>query len=353
MDKSFFASFSSEKSSLQVPPRMIAEVVVRLEVSEPVMALLVRAVRALEARPGVAGRSEEQDRQPGGPPAPAASVPGRALAADAGAGGATAEVPHAPPSPPVKPRARRRDAGMFRANWKTSEREARFRAEWNVEMSPEARRQRLAELPGGALPTSWRNLNAWAVQLGLPARPHLVPAPLWRTPEREAQMRADWGVVMSPTERRARLEAHPGPALPKDWSNLADWGAQLGLGRVATVSLADRAAQARAAFQAQREARAGNVQQNPVVTPARVSPPPALLAQVAPPNPPNPPVPKLPTPSNGRHYCSFREIKAWAAHYDIAYNGANIEAVNKRRKLMGLLPLVQDEARTAADVRAA
>jgi hypothetical protein len=59
--------------------------------------------------------------------------------------------------------------------------------------------------------------------------------------------------------------------------------------------------------------------------------------------------PRLPAPSHGRHYCSFREIKMWAAHFGIAYNGANIAAVNNRRKLMGLLPVVQDEDRTAAD----
>lgn len=77
----------------------------------------------------------------------------------------------------------------------------------------------------------------------------------------------------------------------------------------------------------------------------------------APPEPPPtpPPVaarsspPRLPAPSNGRHFCSFREIKAWGAHYGIAYNGSNIAAVNNRRKLMGLLPVVQDEDRTAAD----
>lgn len=93
--------------------------------------------------------------------------------------------------------------------------------------------------------------------------------------------------------------------------------------------------------------------------PAGAWPPLRVLAPVAPPVPValvdvgEDGVPRLPAASNGRHYCSFREIKAWAAHFGIAYNGANIEAVNRRRKLMRLLPVVQDEDRTAADARAA
>lgn len=59
--------------------------------------------------------------------------------------------------------------------------------------------------------------------------------------------------------------------------------------------------------------------------------------------------PKLPAASNGRVHASFREIKAWAAHFGIVYTGSNIAAVNNRRKLLKLPPVVQDEDRTAAD----
>jgi hypothetical protein len=80
-----------------------------------------------------------------------------------------------------------------------------------------------------------------------------------------------------------------------------------------------------------------------------------------PPAPPEPPVaaqrrrpPPLPShDEDGLIRASFREIKEWAAFHGIAYNGANGDAVNRRRGLMGLRPVAQCEARTMAERRAA
>jgi hypothetical protein len=71
-------------------------------------------------------------------------------------------------------------------------------------------------------------------------------APPWRTPEREAQLRADWGTVLPPAERLARLEAHPGPPVPVWPGNLRFWGEQLGLGPMAAPAGAARVAAATA-----------------------------------------------------------------------------------------------------------
>jgi hypothetical protein len=61
-------------------------------------------------------------------------------------------------------------------------------------------------------------------------------SPPWRTPEREAQLRADWGTPMPPGERVARLAALPGPPIPVRPNNIRFWAEQLGLGPIAALT---------------------------------------------------------------------------------------------------------------------
>ncbi len=54
-------------------------------------------------------------------------------------------------------------------------------------------------------------------------------------------------------------------------------------------------------------------------------------------------MPRLPEPAeNGRVYASFSEIREWAAFMGIAYDGSNMDMVNRRRAAMGAPPVVQD-----------
>lgn len=139
------------------------------------------------------------------------------------------------------------------------------------------------------------------------AAPPAAAAPSWRdwrTPAREARLRVLWPrTSLSQRDIWDDLKLIEGPAMPGDPANLTHWAKKL--------TLPPRTA-------AQREAPAG------------------------------PPV--LPKPSAGKVYASFREIKDWAAHYGIAFDGSNVHVVNAKRKALGLFPVVVDEDRTAADV---
>ena len=179
------------------------------------------------------------------------------------------------------------------------------------------------------------------------APPHSLPpgspAPGgdWRTPAREAVLLKLWGEV-GPTHRDIWLAMQQidGPTMPKDPANLVHWARKL--------KLPDRPMRP--------DVAASNVRRGVAAAEARATQPPLRPASVAsPPQPTSstarPPgsAPRLPAASNGMHHCSYNQIKEWASHYGIIYNGANIDAVNKRRKLLGLKPVVQDEALTALE----
>lgn len=158
------------------------------------------------------------------------------------------------------------------------------------------------------------------------ASPAAAAAPLWqdwRTPAREARVRVLWPrVSLSQRDIWDELKLIDGPAMPSDPANLPHWARKLNL----------PARQARAAGQP----AASNVARGVAAAEQRAA------APVGP--------PVLPKPSAGRVYASFREIKAWAAHYGIAFDGSNVHVVNAKRKQLGLAPVVVDEDRTAADV---
>jgi hypothetical protein len=176
-----------------------------------------------------------------------------------------------------------------------------------------------------------------------PPAPPAVGGSDWRTPARETRLRELWTMVlMSHRQIWDELKKVPGPAMPRSHANLVHWAKRL--------ELPDRPG---------RPADDARPIPEPPAAPSTASPP---APAVPVPNPPPAPAPgpqttrpqsgsppKLPAPSKGRHNASFRQIKEWAAYYGIAYNGANVDAVNRRRKLMGLLPVVQDEALTALD----
>ena len=217
----------------------------------------------------------------------------------------------------------------------------------------------LSAMEGPPVPQYRQSVRRWAMDNGI--EPPARPATTWRNPLRAEVLRRDWPAGVNVHAIKAAMAELPGLALPHGIVCLGTWAGDLGLRRpeghvgvVNRVTPREIAAGTAAAPKAAAPAGPGEA-----VAVSQAPPPPqpprpvAVLPAPSPAPPQRAPVPKLPMPSGGRHYCSFREIKAWAAHFDIAYNGANIEAVNKRRKLMGLLPVVQDEDRTVADTRAA
>lgn len=73
-----------------------------------------------------------------------------------------------------------------------------------------------------------------------------------------------------------------------------------------------------------------------------------VYAMPAPVERPAPPVVSLPSPSSdGKVYASFWAIRAWAEARGFAYDGSNMDQLNKRRAAAGLPLLVQDEAAAA------
>ena len=81
----------------------------------------------------------------------------------------------------------------------------------------------------------------------------------------------------------------------------------------------------------------------PAAPQARVYAIPAPVQRPAP-----PPAMPLPSPSSdGKVYATFWAIRAWAEARGFAYDGSNMEQLNKRRAAAGLPPLVQDEAAAA------
>ena len=93
------------------------------------------------------------------------------------------------------------------------------------------------------------------------------------------------------------------------------------------------------------------------VAPAVAAPPaPELLNSraTAAPLPPLPSAPTLPVPprlpdpaSNGRVYATFAQIRAWSAHWHLAYDGGNMDAVNRLRAQFRLPEVVQVEENAA------
>lgn len=169
-----------------------------------------------------------------------------------------------------------------------------------------------------------------------PPAPQAVIAPPgwqdWRTPAREARLRELWRIpAYSQREIWEDLKLVAGPAMPSDQANLAHWARKLNLPPRPVRQAVQPAASntARGVEAAQQRALAA------APSPARIGPP------------------VLPRPSAGKVYASFREIRDWAQHYGIAFDGSNVHVVNAKRKALGLPPVVVDEDRTAADTRAA
>ena len=299
----------------------------------------------------------------------------------------------AAPAPPPAPK---------RGEWRTAARREVLKQMYPAGDDIDQIRAALAALDGPPLPDPRYAVGHWAKYLKL-KRPDDGAEP-WRTPERLAVLKETWEQGVDVEVIVARMLALPGgPVLAP---RVSVWASGLGLSRPEwhaaklarerTARLRDtrwvKAADASPADLVEQDTRAGVAgvaasEGSPVQGGGAVSAPmeaadgavpdmalpqpkaatPAQAGGEAapsgsrPPAPPEPPVaprvtappPKLPAPSNGRVHASFREIKAWAGHYGILYTGGNIDAVNNRRRLMKLAPLVEDEDRTATDTRPA
>lgn len=162
----------------------------------------------------------------------------------------------------------------------------------------------------------------------------------WRTPAREARLRELWNIAAySQREIWEDLKLVEGPTMPSDSANLAHWSRKLNL-------------PPRPARQHVQPA-ASNVQRGVVAALQRADAAAPESLPVRPPIAARPGPPALPKPSAGKVYASYREIKEWAAHYGITFDGSNVHVVNAKRKALLLAPVVVDEDRTAADTRAA
>jgi hypothetical protein len=314
--------------------------------------------------------SEEDRRREGVRASPPAGAPGPSP--DAEAGPATPQAP--PPAsaepaadvarPPGKGPAWNRDNTR---SYRTDERQEVLVREWPGRLTMRALHALLIGMDGPIMPSAHACVYHWAEEIGLGKRPGRENLQRHIGAQRPNAARASIEV-----RRRAKADALAGGGEPEAQQDTragvagvaAPVGPSTEAGGIAPVKAVEEESGAGAGVPT------GALSADPPA-PQPIGRPPntggeagSVPAQAsAAPRPPAPPEPRapaprlvapaLPRPSNGKHYASFREIKAWAAHYDIAYNGANIHAVNNRRKLMGLLPVVQDEDRPAADTRAA
>jgi len=250
-----------------------------------------------------------------------------------------------------------------RGEWRTAERFAVLERMYPAGVDLMEIRAALAALDGPPLPEHQNRIAHWARDRGL-SRPSDGAEP-WRTPERAALLKETWEAGVDPYEIAEAMRKLPGG--PVEHRRLSIWAAQLDLKRPADYMARlsrERNARIRAARWGASAAVQGDAAMELIAAAdGPVSDPPAPSvavvpepARVAAPEPPvaprvTAPPPKLPAPSNGRVHASFREIRAWAFYFGIIYTGTNIEAVNNRRRLMKLAPLVQDDDRTAADTK--
>jgi len=283
-----------------------------------------------ERRPDVGTAPAALDPAPGAAPAPADHI------ADAGKMAAP--------------------EGPQRGEWRTAERFALLQKMYPAGVDLMEIRAVLAAVEGPPLPEHQNRIAHWARDRGL-SRPSDGLEP-WRTPARAAILKATWEAGVDVSEIAERMRALPGGEVKH--RSLSVWAAAMGLkrpqeykdrlarermvrvqkvrwGRAPAAAAQDGAAMERVA------AAAGSVS-DPPARPVAVVPEPARVAATAPAKPP-----PLPDAVDGLVRASFREIRAWAAHYGIRYDGGNADVVNRRRAGLGLPPVAQCEVRTMAD----
>ncbi len=164
-----------------------------------------------------------------------------------------------------------------------------------------------------------------------PAPPAVLPAskPVWpadwRTDDRKRKFIELYEIGDDMTEIRLTLAEMPGPRMPEKNAPLWAWVTALKIKRIVAAE-----------------------PQQPAVAPPRERPiasPPAIAPTAPRTDGTNPKAAavQLPPPrENGKVYTSFPNIRAWAGIYNIAYDGSNIDKVNKLRAAKGLPPLVQE-----------
>lgn len=167
----------------------------------------------------------------------------------------------------------------------------------------------------------------------------------WRTPEREVVMRKHWpgGTLHDDVVRL--LEELPGGPVPRG-SGVGVWAADLGLRRPpGFMTQFNRKPRSAAAPPQPAPARPAQ----PAAAPSRERPAashPSILPPGAPLSGVNPKAAAIPLPKphdDGKVYTSFHNIRAWAGIYGIAYDGSNMDRVNKLRAAKSLPLLLQDE----------
>lgn len=275
--------------------------------------------------------------------------------------------------------------------WRTEERRLLLEADWPRGRDVREIRAQMEGMAGPPVPVQPYVVAQWASDLGL-RRPG-AEARKWRTPERRAVLVRDWPAGVTREEIAARMAALPGAAVPAD--RLKQWAADLDLARPewflsairkgvrqggrrkagaeeqdTTAGVADAAASERPPTEAggippvkaveEDEGQDTGARNVPSVPPSPQpidgppntggeppappeSPAVAPVRPVAAAAPPRPP--PLPAPAeNGKVYATYRELRAWAGFYGIAYDGSNMDRLNRVREAKGLPPMVQVEA---------
>jgi len=183
-----------------------------------------------------------------------------------------------------------------------------------------------AQAAAGPPPEELPRQNAPPAALRLPQR----------TREREAILRRDWPAGVATKDLAAAINALSGA--PMSNGSIAVWANALQLQRPV-----EYLATLKPNIQKMLAARG-----LPPVGAA--APPPPVAVAPAVPQTERPTPPPLPAHSleDGKVYATFAEIRAWAGFYGFAYDGSNMDRLNKLRAAKGLPPLVQDDTRKAA-----
>ncbi len=347
------------------------EILVRhvIEVSPELAALFERLALAL-GRPA---------RAVGALPADGAAVASSPAAVpDAAAGAARQNAPAAAEPEFVQPFPGRgdsiSDAAAVPAKrvmgrvWRTEEREALLREMWPTDLLARQIIDRLAALPGPPMPRGDAALYAWAQHLALP-----TPRPgrremksvgqrraSWRTQARAGLLARLWPQGVRLPEIVAQLGALPGPPVPSE--RVAVWAAEMGakrpagfasmiaseeMGRMNALVAAGRAASMEQDGQQEGNLLSPRAPELPGASPAAAAGAPEAGPRAVPPAQvatPAPKPPPLPAPAaNGKVYATFRQLRAWWGFYGQAYDGANIDRLNRFRAAKGLPEVVQDD----------
>lgn len=170
----------------------------------------------------------------------------------------------------------------------------------------------------------------------------------WRTEDRKKVFIEMYERGDDMTVIRLALGDIPGPRMPDKNQPLWGWVTGLKLRRKATDGAATSEPEPEDPGQPPSPPPAAPLASPPTAEPARVRPP-AIHPSIAPPGPrpegtnPKAQVIDLPPPAaNGKVYTTFYNIRAWAGVYGIAYDGSNLERVNKLRVAKSLPLLVQE-----------